>query len=105
MVPEYEACFTEFLRYAPHMNTEKLTVNKFVFGLNVNIHTKVRIFMPQTLHDDFQKALIVEEELISRGREKLLQDRWDKRRLVRNNIKHQLDIHQGVKALKEDPHS
>jgi len=45
-VPEYEARFMELLRYALHLNTKKLKVNKFVFGLNVNIHTTVRIFMP-----------------------------------------------------------
>jgi hypothetical protein len=67
MVPEYEAHFMELLRYAPHLNTEKLKVNKFVFGLNVNIRVKVRILMPQTLHDAVQKALIAEEELISGG--------------------------------------
>jgi hypothetical protein len=66
-VPEYEAYFMEILRYDPHLNTEKLKVNKFVFGLNVRIRAKVRIFMPQTLHDVVQKALIAEEELISRG--------------------------------------
>jgi hypothetical protein len=33
-VPEYEARFMELLRYAMHLNTEKLKVNKFVFGLN-----------------------------------------------------------------------
>jgi hypothetical protein len=55
------------LRYAPHLNTEKLKVNKFMFGLNVNIRAKVRILMPQTLHDVVQKALIAEEELISGG--------------------------------------
>jgi hypothetical protein len=38
-----------------------------VFGLNVNIRAKVRILMPQTLHDVVQKALIAEEELISGG--------------------------------------
>jgi hypothetical protein len=57
----------ELLRYAPHLNIEKLKVNKFVFSLNVIIHAKVRILMPQTLHDAVQKALIAEEELISRG--------------------------------------
>jgi hypothetical protein len=66
-VPEYEACSMELLRYAPHLNTEKLKVNKFVFGLNVNIRVKVRILMPQTLHDVVQKALIAEEELINGG--------------------------------------
>jgi hypothetical protein len=32
-----------------------------------SLHAKVRILMPQTLHDVIQKALIVEEELISGG--------------------------------------
>ena len=67
MVPEYEANFMEFLRYAPHFNTEKLKVIKFMFSLNDNIHAKVRIMMPQTLHDVVQKVLIAEEDLISRG--------------------------------------
>jgi hypothetical protein len=66
-VPEYEARFMELLRYAPHLNTEKLKVNRFVFGLNGSLRAKVRILMPQTLHDAVQKALIVEEELISGG--------------------------------------
>jgi hypothetical protein len=51
MVPEYEAHFMELLWYALHLNTEKLKVNRFLFGLNVIIHAKVRILMPQTLHD------------------------------------------------------
>ena len=50
-MPEYEVCFMELLRYAPHLNTEKLKVNRFVFDLNDNICEKVRILMPQTLHD------------------------------------------------------
>jgi hypothetical protein len=66
-VPEYEACFMELLRYAPHINTEKLKVNRFVFGLNDSLCAKIRILMPQTLHDAVQKALIEEEELISGG--------------------------------------
>jgi hypothetical protein len=45
MVPEYEARFMELLRYSPNMNTEKLTVNKFVFNLNFNICVKVRILL------------------------------------------------------------
>jgi hypothetical protein len=53
------------LRYAPHLNTEKLKVNKFVLGLNVSIRAKVRILMPEILHELIQKAIIVEEELIS----------------------------------------
>jgi hypothetical protein len=52
-VQEYEARFMELLRCALHMNTEKLKVNKFVFGLNFNIRAKVRILMPQTLQDVF----------------------------------------------------
>jgi hypothetical protein len=70
MVPEYEAQFMELLRYSPHLNTEKLKVNKFVYSLNVNSCEKVRILIPQTLHDVVQKALITEEELISGGRDK-----------------------------------
>jgi hypothetical protein len=55
----------EFLRYASYLNMEKLKVNMFVFVLNVNIHAKVIILMQQTFHNVFQKALIVEEDLIS----------------------------------------
>ena len=65
MVPEYKARFMELLQYALHLNTEKLKVNRYVFGLNGSLRAKVRILMPQTLHDVIQKALIVEEELIS----------------------------------------
>jgi hypothetical protein len=57
----------KLLWYAPHLNTKKLKVNKFMFFLNDNILAKVGILIPQTLHDVFQKALIVEEELISGG--------------------------------------
>jgi hypothetical protein len=66
-VLEYGAIFIEVLRYAPHLNIEKLKVNKFLFRLNFNIRAKVRILMPQTLHDAVHKALIVEEELNSGG--------------------------------------
>jgi hypothetical protein len=66
-VAEYEAHFMELLRYALHLNTENLNVNRFVFGLNDSLRAKVRILMPQTLHDAIQKALIAEEELISGG--------------------------------------
>jgi hypothetical protein len=65
-VPEYEPHFMELLRYALHLNTEKLKVNRFLFGLNVIICEKFRILMPQTLHDVIQNALIAEEELINR---------------------------------------
>jgi hypothetical protein len=46
------------LRYALYMNTEKLKVNKFVFGLKYNIRAKVRILIPQTFHDAVQKYSI-----------------------------------------------
>jgi hypothetical protein len=55
----------ELLRYDLHLNTEKLKVIKFLFGLNFSIHAKVRILMPQTLHDVVQNALITEEDIIS----------------------------------------
>jgi hypothetical protein len=48
----------ELLKYAPHLNTEKLKINKFVFGLNFNFQAKVRSLMPQMLHDVVQKALM-----------------------------------------------
>jgi hypothetical protein len=64
-VPEYDAHFMELLQYAPHLNVEKLKVNWFLFGLNGSLRAKVRILMPQTLHDVIQKALIAEEDLIS----------------------------------------
>ena len=57
----------ELLQYAFHLNIEKLKVNRFMFGLNGSLRAKVRILMLQTLHDTVQKALIAEEELISRG--------------------------------------
>jgi hypothetical protein len=55
----------ELLRYAPHLNNENIKVNKFVFGLSVNIRAKVRILMPNTLHDAVQKAIKAEEEMIN----------------------------------------
>jgi hypothetical protein len=67
MVPEYEAHFMELLWYAPHLNIEKLKVNKFVFGLNVFIRAKEKILMPQTLHDVVYKVIIEKEDLISGG--------------------------------------
>jgi hypothetical protein len=57
----------ELIWYAPHLNTDKLKVKKFVFVLNVNIRAKVRILMPQTLDDDIKKTLIAEEDLVSGG--------------------------------------
>jgi hypothetical protein len=64
-VPEYKARFMELLWYALHLNIQKLKVNRFVFSLNDSLRAKFNILMPQTLHDIIQKALIVEEELIS----------------------------------------
>jgi hypothetical protein len=64
MVPEYEAHFMELLRYPPQLKTRNIKVNKFVFGLNVIIHAKLRILIPQKLHNVVQKALISEEEMI-----------------------------------------
>ena len=66
-MPEYEARFMELLRYAQYLNTEKLKVNRFVFGLNNSLRAKVRILMPQTLHDVIENALIAEEEIMSGG--------------------------------------
>ncbi len=66
-MPECEAHFMELLQYAPHLNTKKLKVNRFMFGFNSNICAKVRILMPQTLYDAIHKALIAEEEIISGG--------------------------------------
>jgi hypothetical protein len=60
----------ELLRYATHLNMEKLKVNKFVYGLNFKIHEKLRIIMPQKLHDAIEKALIVEEEMTNEGQGK-----------------------------------
>jgi hypothetical protein len=57
----------ELLQYALHLNTKKLKVNRFIFSFNGIIHAKVRILMPQNFHDVIQKALIVEEDLISGG--------------------------------------
>jgi hypothetical protein len=49
-----------------------LKVNKFVFGLKLNIHVKVRILMPQTMHDEVPKALIAEEDLTDEGQGRTL---------------------------------
>ena len=63
-MPKYEAHFMELIQYSPHLNTNKCKVNRFLFGLNVNIHVNIRIMMPQALHDVVQNPLIIEEELI-----------------------------------------
>ena len=44
-MPEYEARFMELLQYAPHLNTEKLKVNRFMLGLNGCLLAKVRILV------------------------------------------------------------
>ncbi len=64
---EYKSRFMELLRYASYLNTEKLKVNKFLYGLNAIIKEKVRILVPKTLHEVVQRAVIVEEELVERG--------------------------------------
>jgi hypothetical protein len=46
MVRDNKATFMDIIRYDPHINTENLKVNKFVFDLNFNIHVKVRILIP-----------------------------------------------------------
>jgi len=66
-VPEYEAHFMELLRYAPHLNIEKLRVNKFVYGLHFNIQAK-----PHTLHEAFQRGIIAKEEILNSGPSRLL---------------------------------
>jgi hypothetical protein len=88
MVPKYEDHFMELLRYDPHLNTEKIKLNKFVFGLNGSIHARVMILVPQTLHDIVQKALIAEEELISGGQRRTPTRLAGRCHLVRNNIRH-----------------
>jgi hypothetical protein len=57
----------ELLRYPPHLNTENLKVNKFLFGLKSNIHAKVRILMPLNLNDAVHKDVIAEEEMNGGG--------------------------------------
>jgi hypothetical protein len=59
------------LGYVSHLNTEKLKVNRFFFGLNYNIRAKVRILMPQNFHDAVHKYFIVEEELNSGGQSRI----------------------------------
>ena len=88
MVPEYEARFMEMLWYAPHLNIEKLKVNWFMFGLNGSLCEKVRILMPQTLHDVVQKALIAEEELISGGQTRNLVRLVGRFHLEHSSIRH-----------------
>jgi hypothetical protein len=39
-VPEYEAHFMELFQNALHLNTENIKVNKFMFSLNVKIHSR-----------------------------------------------------------------
>ena len=41
MVHEYKAHFMELLWYAPHLNTKKLKVNRFMLGLNNSMRAKV----------------------------------------------------------------
>jgi hypothetical protein len=41
-LPEYEARFKEILRYAPHLNSKKLKVNKFVLTLTLTFMQRYR---------------------------------------------------------------
>jgi hypothetical protein len=102
-VPKYEAHFMELLWYALHLNTEKLKVNRFVFGLNGSLCAKVRILMPQTLHDAIQKALIAEEELISGGQTRTPVRLAGQVHLEHSNTRHQRDIFQDIMASRGDP--
>jgi hypothetical protein len=36
----------DLLKYASHLNTKNLKVNKFMFDLNFNIRVRVRILVP-----------------------------------------------------------
>ena len=64
--------------------------------------------MCQTLHDVFQKALIVEEDLISVGQSRTHSRvgsyQRDRCYLVHCNIRHHIGIHQEFEALGEDAH-
>jgi hypothetical protein len=102
-VPEYEARFMELLRYAPHLNTEKLKVNRFMFGLNDSLRAKVRILMPQTLHDVVQKALIAEEELISGGQTRTPARPAGQGSSGTRSSRHQRDIRRDIMASRGDP--
>jgi hypothetical protein len=57
----------ELLRYAPHLNIEKLQVKIFVYGINYSIKSKVWILIPHTLHEEVQRDIIVKEELVGGG--------------------------------------
>ena len=41
-MPEYEAHFMELLRYAPHLNTEKLKAIRFVLDLDGSLHERFK---------------------------------------------------------------
>jgi hypothetical protein len=75
-----------------------------VFGLNVSIRAKVRILMPQTLHDVIQKALIAEEELISGGQRRTpARPAGQVSSGAQQHQTHQPDIRQDIVASREDP--
>jgi hypothetical protein len=57
----------ELLIYEPHLNTKKLWVNKFVDDMNYNIIFKVRILMPCSLNNAFQRDITVKEDLVGGG--------------------------------------
>jgi hypothetical protein len=73
-------------------------------ALMASIRAKVRILMPQTLHDVIQKALIAEEELISGGQSRTpARDQQGRCHLVHSSIRHQPDIRQDIVASRGDP--
>jgi hypothetical protein len=68
LVIEYEAIFMKLLRYAPHLNTDKLQVDKFLYGLNYNIIYKVMTLILHIFHKAFQRAMIsILKELVGSG--------------------------------------
>jgi hypothetical protein len=69
IVLEYEARFVELLRYDPHLNIEKLKLNKFLYGLNPCIKETVCMLMEKTLHEAMQRDIIGEEEFLGRVEE------------------------------------
>jgi hypothetical protein len=75
----------------------------FVFGLNGSLRAKVRILMPQTLHDAIQKALIVEEELISGGQTRTPVRPVGQGSSGHRSIRHQRDIRRDIVASRGDP--
>ena len=49
------------------VNRDKLREKVFAYGLNYNIKSKVKILIPQTLHEIVHRDIISKEELASGG--------------------------------------